>query len=124
MIIVDAMNVRGSVPDGWWRDKDAALRRLVDAVAGHEWGDEWVVIVADGQALDRLRAGTTGSVEVRFAGHSAPDAADDLIVQMVAELDPGDGPVTVVTSDRGLRDRLPSFVAAQGARTFRDHVGW
>ena len=35
MIIVDAMNVRGSVPDGWWRDKDAALCRLVEAITSH-----------------------------------------------------------------------------------------
>ena len=124
MIIVDAMNVRGSVPDGWWRDKDAALCRLVEAITSHDWDDEWVVIVADGRSLDQLGAGTIGTVEVRFAGHSAPNAADDLIVELVNELDPADGPVTVVTSDRGLRDRLPTFVAIEGARTFRDHVGW
>ena len=29
---VDAMNVIGSRPDGWWRDREGAIRRLVDEV--------------------------------------------------------------------------------------------
>jgi hypothetical protein len=28
--IVDAMNVIGTRPDGWWRDRHAAMVRLVD----------------------------------------------------------------------------------------------
>lgn len=118
------MNVRGAVPDGWWRDKDGALRRLVAAVAAHDWGGEWVVIVADGRPVHGVPAGTIGDVEVRYAGHSEPDAADDLIVEIVSADDPADGPITVVTSDRGLRTRLPMHVGVEGARTFRERVGW
>lgn len=124
MIVVDAMNVRGSIPDGWWSDRDGALARLVAAVTGHDWGGEWVIVVADGRALEGLPAGTTGDVELRYAGHSRPNAADDLIVDIVAAEDPADGPVTVVTSDRGLRARLPEYVEVMGARTFRRQVGW
>lgn len=124
MIIVDAMNVRGCVPDGWWRDKDAALGRLVGAIAGHDFRGEWVVIVADGRPVDGVPAGTSGDVEVRYAGHSAPDAADDLIAELVAHEDPADGPLTVVTSDRGLIQRLPEHVDVEGARAFRHRVGW
>src|SRR5690606_26288861 len=29
-LIVDGMNVIGSRADGWWRDRDAAMARLVD----------------------------------------------------------------------------------------------
>ncbi len=118
------MNVRGAIPDGWWRDRDDALARLVAAVAGHDWGGEWVIVVADGRAPEGLPAGTTGDVELRYAGHSRPNAADDLIVDIVTAEDPADGPVTVVTSDRGLRARLPDHVEVMGARTFRRHVGW
>ena len=121
MIVVDAMNVRGCVPDGWWRDPDAALVRLVDAIAEHDWGDEWVLVVADGRPVVGAPAGTRRQVELRYVGHSAPNAADDLIVEIVAA-DPDD--VTVVTSDRGLIDRLPAEVAVQGAKAFRHHVGW
>ena len=124
MIIIDAMNVRGARPDGWWRDKDGALRRLVEAVVAHDWGGEWVIVAADGRPIDGLGAGATGNVEVRYAGHSAADAADDLIVDIVSSEAPDDGAITVVTSDQGLRDRLPAHVTTQGARTFRDHVGW
>lgn len=118
MLLVDAMNVRGAVPDGWWRDPDAALCRLVDAIAAHRW-NAWVVVVADGRPVAGLPAGTRGDVELRYAGHNAPDAADDLIVAIAGSEDPDDGPITVVTSDRGLRARLPAHVRIEGAAAFR-----
>lgn len=114
------MNVRGCVPDGWWRDKAGALRGLVDAIAEHQWtADEWVVVIADGRPVADLPAGTRGQVELRYAGHSAPDAADDDIVALAETLDPDDGWVVVVTSDKGLIGRLPTWVEIEGARTFR-----
>jgi predicted RNA-binding protein with PIN domain len=123
MIVVDAMNVIGSVPDGWWRDRDDGLRRLVDAVTDHEF-DEWVVIVADGHPVVDVPAGTRGDIELRYAGRSDRDAADDDIVALLADLD-DDEPVTVVTSDRGLIDRVRTLGAAiEGARSFRERVGW
>jgi hypothetical protein len=30
--VVDAMNVIGSRPDGWWRDRGRATRRLIDQI--------------------------------------------------------------------------------------------
>ncbi|MFC5911734.1 NTP pyrophosphohydrolase, partial [Streptacidiphilus monticola] len=38
LLVVDAANVVGSVPDGWWRDRHGAAERLRDAlgpVAAH-----------------------------------------------------------------------------------------
>ena len=123
MIVVDAMNVRGCVPDGWWRDKDGALRRLIKAVAGHDFGGEWVVIVADGRPVEGAPAGTHGDVELRYAGHTAPNVADDLIVEIV-NADDDVGAITVVTSDRGLIARLPDGTHIEGAKSFRDRVEW
>ncbi len=129
VIVVDAMNVIGSVPDGWWRDRPGALRRLVDAVAGHEFG-EWVVIIADGTPVRGLPAGTRGDVELRYAGRSDPDAADDEIVAYIAALDTeaddtANFPLTVVTSDADLVHRVGTLGARiEGARTFRRRVGW
>ncbi len=124
MILVDAMNVRGCVPDGWWRDKPAALRRLVEAIAAHPWADdEWVVVVADGRPVAGLSAGTRGQVELRYAGHSAPDAADDDIVALAHDA-VADGALTVVTSDAGLAARLPDAVDVVGARSFRRSMGF
>ena len=122
MIVVDAMNVRGCVPDGWWRDKEGALRRLVDAIAAFPWpDDEWVVVIADGRPVAGLPAGTRGCVELRYAGHSGRDAADDDIVELAVAAAP-EGPLTIVTSDRGLIDRLPEGVETEGARAFRRRI--
>ena len=123
MIVVDAMNVRGCVPDGWWRDKDDALGRLIAAVAAHDFAGEWVVIVADGRPVEGAPAGTHGDVELRYAGHTAPNAADDLIVEIVTA-DDDVGAITVVTSDRGLIDRLPDGTRIEGAKSFRNRVEW
>ena len=137
MIVIDAMNVIGSVPDGWWKDRDGALARLVDALVAFDF-DEWVVVVADGRPVPGLSAGTRGNVELRYAGHSAPDAADDEIIALLVELRSGlvelrsgDGddvdqdPVTVVSSDAGLISRAEQLGArSQGVRSFRKRIGW
>ena len=139
--MIDAMNVIGSVPDGWWKDRDGALARLVDALVAFDF-DEWVVVVADGRPVPGLRAGTRGNVELRYAGHSAPDAADDEIIALLVELRSGlvelrsglvelgsgdvdHDPVTVVSSDAGLITRAEQFGArSQGVRSFRKRIGW
>ena len=50
--VVDASNVIGSRPDGWWRDRAGATRRLVaalDALA-ERTGDEVTVVLDGGEA--------------------------------------------------------------------------
>lgn len=130
MIVVDAMNVIGSKPDGWWKDRDSALARLVDALIAVGF-EEWVVVVADGRAAPGLPAGTRGNVELRYAGRSDPDAADDEIIALLAELNRSesdsedDHPVTVVSSDRALIARAEQLGAqCEGARSFRNQIGW
>jgi hypothetical protein len=106
LLIVDAANVVGSVPDGWWRDRAGAAARLRDRIAaavadGRIPAPVEVVLVVEGAARD------TGPVDgVRVV--PAPRAGDDTIVEIART---SDEPVTVVTADRGLRDR----VAAAGA---------
>src|SRR5947209_10884275 len=86
--IVDGMNVIGSRPDGWWRDRRGAQRALVQALG--ELGEPMTVIF-DGAPHDTE---PPPGVEVAFAPH-----ADDEIAARAA---PG---VTVITSDRGLAER-------------------
>ena len=31
-VVVDVANVMGSRPDGWWRDREGAARRLIDSL--------------------------------------------------------------------------------------------
>ncbi|RMH81614.1 MAG: hypothetical protein D6683_03880 [Actinomyces sp.] len=123
-VVVDAMNVMGAVPDGWWRDRDAALTRLVDALRGRVADgtlDGPVLVVADGTRVVGLDAGPRDGVEVRWASRSGPDAADDDIVAVVESLS---GPVVVVTSDAALARRVRERGAAvEGARRFRRRVG-
>ena len=130
MIVVDAMNVVGSKPDGWWKDRDRALEQLVDALVAVDL-EEWVVVVADGRPAPGLHAGTRGNVELRYAGRSDPDAADDEIIALLTELNcgesdsGGDHAVTVVSSDRALIARAAQLGArCEGARSFRHRIGW
>ncbi len=130
MIVVDAMNVIGSKPDGWWKDRGGALARLVGALVAADF-EEWVVVVADGRPVPGLHAGTRGNVELRYAGRSDPDAADDEIIALLTELisgescSRGDPAVTVVSSDRALVARAESLGArCEGARSFRRRIGW
>jgi predicted RNA-binding protein with PIN domain len=126
VIVVDAMNVIGSVPDGWWRDRGGALRRLVEAVSAHDFDGQWILVVADGRPVDGLPAGTRGDVELRYASRSGPDAADDDIVAALRTLEPDDDrPVTVVTSDAALAGQVRALGAGvEGAGSFRRRVGW
>lgn len=114
LVIVDAMNVLGSRPDGWWRDRDGALRRLVaEVVAWAEAVDDEVLVVADGYPVVDLPSGRHGRVEVRYAERSGPDGADGRIVEAVAEraADGSTDAVLVVTADRALRARIEEFGA-------------
>jgi len=120
---VDASNVVGSRPDGWWKDKPAALRRLVDGIARwHAEVGEPVLVVADGHPTSSVPEGTLDGVHVRYAHSSARDAADDEIVRIVAgHFDPAT--IAVVTSDRALRERVREHGAAvEGAGRFRTRI--
>jgi predicted RNA-binding protein with PIN domain len=106
--LVDGMNVIGSKPDGWWRDRRGAMRDLVarlGSFAGH--GNVPVTVVLDASPFEL--GATAGRVEVVFAP-GGPNAADDVIAGRV-ESDPEPTSLAVVTSDRHLAQR----VAARGA---------
>ncbi|MBI5289678.1 MAG: NYN domain-containing protein [Chloroflexi bacterium] len=106
------MNVIGSRPTGWWRDRDGAVRALVAKLqllvrAEH---DE-VSLFVDGWPVADLPEGVHGGVEVLYASRRGANAADDRIVEFVgAHDDPGS--LDVITSDRELSNR----VRALGAR--------
>ncbi len=119
-LVVDAMNVVGSRPDGWWRDRDAALRRLVDGLARLADATEHpITVVADGRPLAELPEGEHDGVRVAYARRPGRDAGDDRIVELLRTL-PDLDDVVVVTSDRGLADRARSLGAdVLGARSLR-----
>jgi predicted RNA-binding protein with PIN domain len=101
-VIVDGMNVIGSRPDGWWRDRDGAVRRLVQQLQGT---GERFAVVFDGRPLPDLPEGLHDGVLVAYARRGGRDAADDRIVEEV-ERDADPATLTVVTSDADLRQRV------------------
>ena len=144
-LIVDGMNVIGSRPTGWWRDRPAAARRLIaqlqalaltadseavsaehrnseavsaehrnsEAVSAEHRNSEAVsaeqqishlTVVLDGRPLPDLPEGEHDGVTVRYATRRGRNSADDRIIDLVAA-DPDPSSLTVVTSDRALRDR-------------------
>jgi predicted RNA-binding protein with PIN domain len=114
-VIVDGNNVIGSRPDGWWRDRQGAARRLIAALQAltRRTGDR-ISVVLDGRPLADVPEGVHDGVLVAYATRAGRDAADDRIVAEV-ERDPDPVSLVVVTSDRALAERVRSL----GARVER-----
>jgi YacP-like NYN domain len=106
--VVDAMNVIGSRPDGWWRDRGRAIERLVgqlDRWAGQS--RQRVTVMLEHEPAAGLRA---ERVEIAWASSPGADAADrEILARLPAWL--ADDEVVVVTSDRDLKTKA----AAAGA---------
>jgi predicted RNA-binding protein with PIN domain len=123
--IVDAMNVIGTRPDGWWKDRRAAMVRLVERI--ERWaadGGHDVTVVFEKPVSPPIRSSI---VTIGHAPKAAPNSADDEIVRLVLAaglLADDDRPgIAVVTSDSALAERVrdagATVVAAAG---FRDLV--
>ena len=101
MLLIDAANVVGSRPTGWWRDRSGAAQTFVqhvrDATAAGRLSEP-VVIVLEGQARAGATEGASSGVEVVHAAGEGDDA-------LAALAESGAPPVTLVTADRGLAER-------------------
>lgn len=120
--IVDAMNVIGSRPDGWWRDRAGAVERLVGALDAWAAGrDERVTVVLESEPHRPL---DSGGIEVIWAQRPGRDAADDEIARRLPEWVAAGEEVVVVTSDRALAERVEaSGAAVESAGAFRRRLG-
>jgi uncharacterized protein YaiI (UPF0178 family) len=111
------MNVIGSRPDGWWKDRDEAMLRLVDLLERWAAADgEDVTVVFERAPRPAIRSTV---IEVAHAPAPKRDAADDEIVRRLRlHADPAQ--VRVVTSDRWLADRAwAEGASVEGAEAFR-----
>ena len=101
MLLVDAANVVGSRPDGWWRDRAGAAGRLVGrlraAVALGAVAPP-VVVMLEGAARPGAAEDDIGGVRVVHA----PAEGDDALVAVAANASEG---VLVVSADRALGQR-------------------
>lgn len=118
-LVIDAANVVGSRPDGWWRDRRKAAQKLIDGLSllaqqgivspeageGEEraWPD--IVVVTEGQANG------AADPQDRVRVVAAEQDGDQAIVDAVRELMTGNASVQVVTADRGLRSRVEELGA-------------
>jgi predicted RNA-binding protein with PIN domain len=118
--IVDGMNVIGTRPDGWWKDRDEAMARLVDRLErwSAESGDD-VTVVFERPPRPPLRSPL---VEIAHAPKPGPNAADDEIVRRV-RADPAPRSIRVVTSDHVLSDLVHGLGATvEPAGAFRERI--
>ena len=111
----------GAAADGWWRDRPAAVRRLLARVQCYaRTAEDDVVLVLDQLQADIVE-GENDGVTVRFATRRGRDAADDRIRDLLEKLDAS--MVLVVTSDRALAtDVRAAGATVIGARTFLDRM--
>ena len=118
--LVDGMNVIGTRPDAWWKDRDAAMLRLVDQL--ERWAandDEEVTVVFERPPSPPIRSTV---IDVAHAPRPKRNAADDEIVRRL-RADPEPGAVRVVTSDRWLADRASAAGASvEGSDSFRTRL--
>ena len=115
--IVDAMNVIGTRPDGWWKDRHAAMLRLVDQL--ERWvavNGDYVTVVFEKPPSPPI---TSPVIDVAHAPRPGPNSADDEIVRLLREEEDPEQ-VWVVTSDIALADQA-RFIGAriEPAEAFR-----
>lgn len=118
--LIDGMNVIGTRADNWWRDRDAAMLRLVVLLEGWAASEgEELTVVFERRPSPPIRSTV---IEVTHAPKPKRDAADDEIIRLLrAELEPAR--VRVVTSDRWLADRAWALGATvEGSESFRFRV--
>src|SRR6476659_8724729 len=115
--LVDGMNVIGTRPDAWWKDRHAAMVRLVDVLERWVAGSgEDVTVVFEQPPSPPI---SSPVIEVAHAPRPRANSADDEIVRRLAA---GSEPATVrvVTSDRWLADRVRATGATvEPAESFR-----
>ena len=122
--LIDGNNVFGSRPDRWWNDPERAQRRLAQRVA--EWcrsHEDRVILVFDAPVTDETLELAGGNLMIEAARRRGRDAADDHIVERAREVEAP----RVVTSDRGLRQRLiddDDAVEIVGVSRFRETIDY
>ncbi|HWL98732.1 MAG TPA: hypothetical protein VNP20_15390 [Nocardioidaceae bacterium] len=112
LLLVDAANVVGSRPDGWWRDRAGAASRLVQRIASDLEDPGEVVVVLEGAARRGVEPGTAGTAGTVRVVHAQGSGDDDIVARVAGAVhhEP-DLAVTVVTADRGLRARVEQLGA-------------
>ena len=114
VLVVDGANVVGSRPDGWWKDRAGAARRLHDGLLLADTPYDEIVLVLEGAAKGGSAAGKDAHVRVAHANGNG----DDEIVARARAAAAAGSTVTVVTADRILRGRVEALGATTMSPTW------
>jgi hypothetical protein len=109
VLLIDAANVIGSRPDGWWKDRAGAARTFVERVRAAVVSGRLttpVVVVLEGAARRGVEPGELHGATVVHA----PRGGDDQLVDVIAH-NAASGQVTLVTADRALGRRAEALGA-------------
>jgi predicted RNA-binding protein with PIN domain len=101
--LVDGMNVIGTRPDHWWKDRHRAMVQLVGLL--ERWaaaGGEDVTVVFEKPPNPPIRSTV---IDIAHAPRPRRDSGDDEIVRLLS-LEAEPGAIRVVTSDVWLGDRV------------------
>ena len=121
-LVVDAANVVGSVPDGWWKDRSGAAERLRRRLAPListtlRIGDSSGVVSAVHLVVEGAARAATIEPPVRAV--VTDGSGDDAVVAKATDLVNTGHEIVVVTSDRELAQRVKSLdagIRVEGAR--------
>jgi hypothetical protein len=107
VLVVDGANVVGTRPDGWWKDRAGAARRLHESLLTGDTSYDVIVLVLEGAAKGGVPAGRDGHVRTV---HAPRDGDATITAEARAAVERGEV-VTVITADR----LLAAAVTAVGA---------
>lgn len=127
-LVIDAANVVGSVPDGWWKDRSGAAERLGRRLAPListtlRCTETSGVVSAIHLVVEGAARGATIAPPVRAV--VAAGSGDDAVVATTADLVGAGSQLVVVTSDRELAGRVQSLdadIRVEGARWLIDRL--
>lgn len=105
VLVIDAANVVGARPDGWWKDRAGAAARLHDAILAAHLADDEIVLVLEGAAKAGVPAGRSPGLRVVHA----PKDGDSTIVAEAKRAHARGARVRVVTADRALAANLAAY---------------
>jgi predicted RNA-binding protein with PIN domain len=115
--LIDGMNVIGTRPDGWWRDRHGAMRKLVARI--EQWAlasRAQVTVVFERPPRPPIPSTV---IEITHAPRPGRDSADAEIVRLLAG-DREPTSICVVTSDRRLAEAVrASGASVEASRPFR-----
>jgi len=105
VLVVDGANVVGARPDGWWKDRAGAARRLHEQLLDADLADDEIVLVLEGGAKAGVPAGASSGLRVVHA----PRDGDSAIVAEARRAHERGHRVRVATADRALGANLAPY---------------